>query len=59
MAPSVITVVGLILVALISSAGILLTTRNDRALTHQEVDLLKKLDPESRAAKDLSPCDRG
>jgi hypothetical protein len=54
MAPTIITVVGLILVALISLAGTLLTTRNDRALSHQEVDLPKKLDPESRAAKDLS-----
>ena len=33
--------------------GQLISTRNDRALAQQEVDLLKKLRPESRAAIDL------
>ena len=32
----------------------LVNSRNDRVLTDQEVHILKKLDPNSQAAKDLS-----
>lgn len=31
-----------------------MNNRNDRAITHQEVDLLAKLDPRSKAAQDLN-----
>lgn len=47
-------VIGVVFVAATGVVGQLLTSRNDRALTHQEVDLLAKLDPASKAARDLN-----
>jgi type II secretory pathway component PulL len=51
---ALITAVGLVLVSIVSVTGQWLTSRNDRTLTHQEVDLLKKLDPDSGAAADVT-----
>jgi hypothetical protein len=49
-----IPVVGAVLVAVIAAAGQVINSRNDRAQAHQEVDLLRKLDPTSDAAKELA-----
>ena len=51
---ALITAAGLVLVAAVSALGQWLNARNDRTLTHQEVDLLKKLDPMSEGANALA-----
>src|SRR5215203_682111 len=43
-----------VIVALVTVVGQRLSGRNDRAQTHQEVDLLAKLDARSRAASNLN-----
>jgi hypothetical protein len=43
-----------VIVALVTVVGQRLSGRNDRAQTHQEVDLLAKLDPRSPAASNLN-----
>jgi len=43
-----------IIVAVVTVVGQRLSGRNDRAQTHQEVDLLAKLDPRSPAASNLN-----
>jgi hypothetical protein len=50
---AIVGAIGLVLVALLGVLGQFLTSRNDRTLTDQEVDLLRKLDPNSQAARDL------
>jgi hypothetical protein len=49
-----IPVVGAVLVAVIAAAAQVINSRNDRAQAHQEVDLLRKLDPTSDTAKELA-----
>lgn len=51
--PTVLTFLGPILVALAAVFGGWLTSRNDRALALQELDLYKRLNPDSTTAKDL------
>ena len=53
MTEAFLTSLGLIIVALVTVGGQWLNGRNDRALTHQEVDLLAKLNPDSLAAAQL------
>jgi hypothetical protein len=52
--PVLIPSIGVVLVAVIGLLGQLATSRNERSFTNQEVDLLQKLDPKSKVAKDLS-----
>lgn len=49
MVPALIALIGVVVVAVCQ----LVSARNDRALAHQEVDLLKKLQRGSHAATDL------
>jgi len=49
-----IPMVGAVLVAVIAAAAQVINSRNDRAQAHQEVDLLRKLDPTSDTAKELA-----
>jgi Flp pilus assembly protein TadB len=53
MAPTLIAALTSVIVIMITTLGQWLSNRNDRALAHQEVELLKHLQPNSRAAKDL------
>jgi cation transport ATPase len=54
MSEALLSSLGLIIVAVVAVVGQWVNSRNDRALAHQEVDLLKKLDdPKSSAAVDL------
>jgi hypothetical protein len=53
MVPAVVAAIASVVVVVIATVGQLISSRNDRALAHQEVDLLKKLQPESKAAADL------
>jgi hypothetical protein len=53
MVPALITSITGLIVAVIVTVGQFLSARNDRALAHQEVDLLKKLQSGSQAAADL------
>ena len=54
MSEALLSTLGLIIVAVVTVVGQWVSSRNDRALAHQEVDLLKKLDdPKSSAAVDL------
>jgi hypothetical protein len=39
---------------MITVIGQWISSRNDRNLTNQELDILKKLDPNSKTARDLS-----
>ena len=55
MSEALLSNLGLIIVAVVTVGGQWVNSRNDRALAHQEVDLLKKLDdPTSSAAVDLN-----
>ena len=47
-------VISAIVVAVVGIVVPLVNSRNDRVLTDQEVDILRKLDPNSKAAKELS-----
>jgi hypothetical protein len=54
--PALIALIGVIAAAVLQLLGQLASARNDRALAHQEVDLLQKLQarqPRSQAATDL------
>jgi Flp pilus assembly protein TadB len=53
MVPAAIAAASSVVVILITTVGQWLSNRNDRALAHQEVELLQKLQPNSRTAKDL------
>jgi hypothetical protein len=53
MVPAVIAAIASVVVVVIATVGQLISSRNDRAMAHQEVDLLKKLRPDSQAATDL------
>src|SRR5215218_2794955 len=46
-------VLGAIVVALVAAAVSVVNSRNDRAMSNLEADLLKKLDPESEVARQL------
>jgi hypothetical protein len=54
MGPSVIAAIASVTVIVITVIGQWINSRNDRNLTNQEVDLLKKLDPKSKAARELN-----
>ena len=45
-------IISAIVVAVVGIVVPLVNSRNDRVLTDQEVDILRKLDPNSKAAKD-------
>jgi len=49
-----IPVVGAVFVAVIAAVAQVISSRNDRAQAHQEVDLLRKLDPTSDTTKELA-----
>jgi hypothetical protein len=51
--PALITSVATLIGVVIVTVGQFVSARNDRALAHQEIDLLKKLQPDSPAASDL------
>jgi len=47
-------VLGAVVVALVAATVSVLNSRNDRAISNLEADLLKKLDPQSEAARQLN-----
>jgi hypothetical protein len=51
--PALITSVATLIGVVIVTVGQFVSARNDRALAHQEIDLLKKLQPDSPVASDL------
>jgi hypothetical protein len=53
MVPALIALIGVAIATAGQLVGQFISARNDRALAHQEVDLLKKLQPGSQAAADL------
>jgi uncharacterized membrane protein YbjE (DUF340 family) len=53
MGSAAIAAMASVIVVVIATVGQVISARNDRALAHQEVDLLKKLQPGSKAATDL------
>lgn len=53
MITALIAAVATVIAAIIAVVGQMISNRNDRALAHQEVDLLKKLSPDSDAATHL------
>ena len=53
MGTALIAAAASVLAVLVSVVGTVINSRNDRALTHQEVDLLTKLQPDSKAAREL------
>jgi hypothetical protein len=52
--PNLITAIARVIVIVITVAGQWINSHNDRSLTNQELDILKKLDPESPAARELN-----
>jgi uncharacterized membrane protein YraQ (UPF0718 family) len=54
MGPNLIAAIASVLVIAITVIGQWINSRNDRNLTNQEVDILKKLDSNSTAARELS-----
>jgi hypothetical protein len=53
MAPELIAAIASVVVIVITVTGQWINSRNDRSLTSQDVDIWKKLDPDSKAARDL------
>jgi hypothetical protein len=54
MGPNLIAAIASIIVIVITVIGQWLNTRNDRNLANQELEILKKLDSNSQAARELS-----
>ena len=52
--PDLIAALTSVVVIMSTVIGQWIRSRNDRTLTHQELDILKKLDPTSQTARDLS-----
>jgi hypothetical protein len=52
--PNLIAALTSVVVIMITVIGQWISSRNDRNLTNQELDILKKLDPNSKTARDLS-----
>jgi hypothetical protein len=52
--PNLIAAIASVIVIVITVIGQWINSRNDRILTNQELDILKKLDPNSGAARELS-----
>jgi hypothetical protein len=52
--PNLIAAITSVVVIMITVIGQWISSRNDRNLINQELDILKKLDPNSKTARDLS-----
>jgi hypothetical protein len=54
MGPNLIAAIASVIVIIVTVIGQFVSSRNDRNLTNQELDILKKLDPNSPTARELS-----
>jgi hypothetical protein len=54
MSPNLIAAIASVIVIIITVIGQWISSRNDRNLTNQELDILKRLDPSGPTARELS-----